>query len=237
MGSPASEKRRGKWETLHEVVLTHGVWLGVYPVTQEQWQAVIGNNPSRFCAEGTGKDWVKKLDTRQFPVENVSWEDALEFCSRLAQLEGGKNETYRLPTEAQWEYACRAGTRTPFHFGASLNGTEANCDGTRPYGASTRGKDLQRTCAVGAYVGNAFGLFDMHGNVWEWCADWFADDAYQQENRTDPVGPFVGVTRVVRGGSWNGDAGVCRSAHRYGHYPDYRYVNLGFRLACRAVNK
>jgi formylglycine-generating enzyme required for sulfatase activity len=124
----------------------------------------------------------------------VSWEEAVEFCRKLRELpaERAAGHVYRLPTEAEWEYACRAETATAFHFGSSCNGREANCDGSRPYGTSDKGPHLGRTTAVGSYRANAFGLYDMHGNVWEWCADWYGSGYYSESPVNDPPGATAG---------------------------------------------
>jgi formylglycine-generating enzyme required for sulfatase activity len=213
-------------------------------VTQEQYTRVTGKaNPSYFCATGGGKAKVQGMDTRQFPVENVSWEDATAYCEELNQKhltqvpEGLRWAGYRfrLPTEAQWEYACRAGTETPFSFGKELTGKQANCDGTVPYGTQEKGPYLQRTCRVGSYGANAFGLYDMHGNVWQWCADYYDPNYYTQSPNKDPFNgqktPDEG--RVLRGGSWINFAGHCRAACRHQYDPASRNLILGFRVAFR----
>jgi formylglycine-generating enzyme required for sulfatase activity len=204
MGSPPGEKGRGD-DVPHRVTLTKGFWLGVYPVTQAQWQAVMKSNPSRF-----------KGDDR--PVEQVSWYDCQEFCRKLSVREG---KTYRLPTEAEWEYACRAGTTTAYCFG----------DDPAQLGeyAWYRGNSNQKTHPVGQKKANAWGLYDMHGNVWQWCLDWYGD--YPGSDQVDPQGPAWGPARVVRGGCWGLDPRSCRSAHRYWDVPGNRYFALGCRLA------
>ena len=154
----------------------------------------------------------------------------MEFCRRLSAQEGVQ---YSLPTEAQWEYACRAGTTTPFHFGSQLNGMEANCDGNYPYGTGTKGPYLQHPTTVGSYGSNGFGLFDMHGNVWEWCQDWHEQNYYRNSPTEDPTGPQTGSVRVLRGGSWVDDGSYCRSASRYCNDPAYRRPDIGFRLVRR----
>lgn len=229
MGSPDSEENHNSDESpQHRVRITRPFYLGQYEVTQGEYQQVMGTNPSDFSATGTHKEKVSGQDTSRFPVEKVSWNDAVEFCRRLSQKEG---RTYRLPTEAEWEYACRAGTTTPFNFGSLLNGAEANCNGNNPYGTSYKGPYLQRTTTVGSYRPNAFGLYDMHGNVWEWCADRYDGSYYAGSPQDDPTGPSWGLDRVRRGGSWNRIAGNCRSAYRVNFSPELRYYYQGFRVA------
>jgi len=232
MGSPESEEHRRDNEYQHRVRTTKPFYLGVYEVTQAEYERVMGTNPSSFSKKGDDSDAVKDMHTSRFPVERVNWQNAVEFCGKLSELpeEKAGERIYRLPTEAEWEYACRAGTTTPFHFGSELNGSQANCDGTRPYGTSTEGPQLGRTTTVGSYAANAFGLCDMHGNVWEWCNDWYAGEYYTSSPENDPVGPTKAWRRVIRGGSWC-CAGVCRSAFRYWYSPGGRFVNLGFRVA------
>ena len=213
MGTPKAEKKRDKDETRHEVTLTQPFLIGKYPVTQAQWEAVMGSNPSDFQGDN-------------LPVENVSWDDAQSFCVKVHEKTG---HTVCLPTDAQWEYSCRAGTSTPFHFGQELNGTQANCDGNYPYGTTQKGPYLGKTSPVGSYPANAWGLYDMHGNVWEWCQDWYGD--YPKQSVTDPRGPEVGSICVIRGRSWYYEAAYCRSASRNGLVPSYRFSCNGFRLA------
>ena len=213
MGSPASERERGNDEGQHRVRLSRGFYLGVYEVTQRQWQAVMGSNPSRF----KGQD---------LPVEMVSWNDAVEFCRKLSSKEGVE---YRLPTEAEWEYACRAGTQTAFCYGNDLDASRANFDGNYPYGNGRKGEDRETTVRVGSFQANAWGLYDTHGNVDEWCQDWYGP--YSSKSATDPLGPASGDFRVIRGGSWYGFAVDCRSADRLGDTADYRRDYVGFRLA------
>ncbi len=225
MGAPDGEKDADDAEKpQHRVQIAKGFYLGKYEVTQEQYRAILGTNPSNFKEHNTNQE------TRHFPVENVSWEDADRFCDKLALKTGKK---IALPTEAEWEYACRAGTATPFHFGAVLNGTQANCNGQNPYGTDAKGPNLQRTCKVGSYPANAWGLHDMHGNVWEWCRD--AYDAAAYKNRSTYVDPFHhgGDARVLRGGSWSNVAWLCRAATRNRFAPSDRRSNRGFRVLCR----
>ncbi len=206
-------------------------------MTQEQYEKVIGNNPSWFKSEGGGKDKVEKLDTAEFPVETVTWADADGFCQALGKkVKWGKLS--RLPWEAEWEYACRAGTETPFWFGDVCNGKQANCDGNYPYGTETRGRYLGRTCQVGGdkekrYKANAFGLYDMHGNVCQWCLDYYG--SYDGLNNEDPVQLNKGTEnrRVLRGGSWSNYGGFCRAAYRLKYDPAYIGSNVGFRVCVR----
>jgi uncharacterized protein (TIGR02996 family) len=213
MGSPDSELEREDRETQHRVRLTKGLWLGVSPVTQAQWRAVMGTNPSHFQGEDR-------------PVEQVSWDDCQEFCARLGERQGWR---YSLLSETEWEYACRAGTTTPFHFGTVLNGTQANCDGNYPYGTKEKGPYVERTTVAGSYRPNAWGLHDMHGNVFEWCQDGYADHPAILQEAEDPVS-LEGSPRVVRGGCWLSGARRCRAAFRATAVP----VNRTYALGCRA---
>jgi serine/threonine protein kinase/formylglycine-generating enzyme required for sulfatase activity len=217
MGSAESEKLRFSDETQHEVDVTRPFYLGVYEVTQEQYKKVMGENPSGFAAGGSVTEKVNGLDTRRFPVEMVSWEDARAFCEKLGRRSG---RGMCLPSEAEWEYACRAGTTLPFHSGSELNGTEAN---------SIKGS-LGRTCRVGSYAANPWGLYDMHGNVCEWCADWYTADYYAKSPKHDPLNGDDGTARVVRGGSWNSYPDYCRAAYRNGGAPGYRFNSFGLRV-------
>ena len=184
----------------HKVTITKGFYFGISTVTQEQWEAIIGVNPS--TNKGT-----------KLPFKNVSWEDCQEFIKKLnAKTSGG----YRLPTDAEWEYACRAGTSTAYSFGHSLTKADANIDG-------------DRIKAVGSYKPNAFGLYDMHGNVLEWCEDWYA--AYPAGSVTDPMGQVTGIYHVLRGGSFSNPASRARSSVRSFDSPTYRHSSVGFRLA------
>jgi len=202
MGSPASEKERSDNETQHEVTLTTPFYMGKYEVTQEQWEAVMGNNPS----------FTKGV---KFPVTNVSWEDCQKF---IKKLNGKTSGGYRLPTEAEWEYACRAGTPTAYSYGGNLTKSDANIDG-------------DSIKAVGSYKPNAFGLYDMHGNLFEWCEDWYGD--YPAGAATDPKGPVTGKGRVMRGGSFISDVSLARSSNRNDYIltPTFRIYYEGFRLA------
>jgi formylglycine-generating enzyme required for sulfatase activity len=221
MGSPESEADRGTDETEHNVTITQGFYLGKYEVTQAQYEAVIGYNPSEFNATGN----------RNRPVEDLNWTEALAFCEQLTIQERNAGRipedwAYVLPTESQWEYACRAGTTTVYSWGNDINSSHAN------YSFSGVGQ----TQEVGQYTANPWGFFDMHGNVWEWTADWYA--VYPSDNPTiDPNGPASGSNRIYRGGSRASDHRYLRSAKRYARAPSFRYHDIGFRLALRDLNK
>lgn len=233
MGSPNSEKgRNGDEGPVHEVEITKPFYIGVHEVTQQQFARIMGRNPSAFSFERGNQDRLKDVsNTLKFPVDSVTWNEAVEFCEKLSQLiaERNANRVYRLPTEAEWEYACRAGAATAFAAGASLGGKQANCNGQEPYGDEPVGPSLPRTCNVGSYTANAFGLFDMHGNVYEWCQDWYAPYAAQAVK--DPTGPEDGEFRILRGGSWHHGAQYCRSAARLSHLPSRQEWYIGFRVA------
>jgi formylglycine-generating enzyme required for sulfatase activity len=209
MGSP-------KQENQHEVTLTKDFYLGMTQVTQAQYEKVIGENPSHF----QGSE-VSGRDSSEFPVEWVSWEDALKFCEKLSSLpeEKAAGRVYRLPTEAEWEYACRAGSSTAYFFG---DDEESLCDHAWYYRNSG-----ERTHPVALKKPNAWGLYDMHGNVFEWCSDWFAYH-YPEGAVSDPSGPNEGSSRVIRGGSWGVGALSCRSSKRQGVF---RPHENGFRVA------
>jgi formylglycine-generating enzyme required for sulfatase activity len=233
----------------HQVEISKAFYLGACEVTQKQFKDVMGYNPSYFSSSGKakegigylfwkpggGKDKVKGLDTDDFPVENVSWEEASTFLDKLSALpEEKKNgRQYRLPTEAEWEYACRGGASAyqTFHYGNSLSSSQANFDGNYPFGGADKGKCPQRTCKVGSFVPNPWGLHDMHGNVWEWCSDRYAEDYYSRSPRRDPAGPSQGSDRVRRGGSWFNSGGDCRSANHIRSAPGDRSYSIGFRAA------
>jgi formylglycine-generating enzyme required for sulfatase activity len=238
MGSPPDEESRSHDEDQHEVEITRSFYVGAYEVTQEQYERVMGTNPSWFSSTGGGKDKVLGMNTRQFPVEMVSWEDAVEFCRQLSERpeEKSKGRVYRLPTEAEWEYCCRGGplfkkTSMPFHFGNSLTSTQANFDGNWPYGGTPKGPYLERTTEAGFYhPPNALGLYDLHGNVREWCADWYDARYYSRSPRQNPQGPKPQEHRVLRGGSWFNDSRYCRSAYRTFNAPGARSDHIGFRV-------
>ena len=256
MGCPAGEAKRSPDEgPTHTVRITQPFYMGVYEVTQAEYESVMGANPSAFST-------VSGQNTSKFPVERVSWYDAIEFCNKLSVKDGltpyysltnvtrdggtiksatvttTNGNGYRLPTEAEWEYACRANTTTPFHFGGTLNGDKANVNGKYPYGTTTEGKWLERTTTVGSHPANAFGLFDMHGNVWEWCEDVYDASAYGKRSGTtsDPKVTSGSEYRVLRGGSWGFYSGSARSALRFSSSPyDRTYNGDGFRVVSSAA--
>ncbi|MCH7686834.1 MAG: SUMF1/EgtB/PvdO family nonheme iron enzyme, partial [Planctomycetes bacterium] len=218
----------------HRVRITQPFYMGAYEVTQGEFQAVMGLNPSFFSNEGPVKDSLKEFDCARFPVDGVTWYQAEEFCRRLSEYPAEKDagRVYRLPFEAEWEYSCRAGTTTVFHYGNTLSSTQANFKGSYPFGDAGKGPFLSRTTTVGSYAPNAFGLYDMHGNLNEWCTDKFQRDYYRDSPTEDPKGPPKGTSRVIRGGDWYSDARDCRSAFRYADIPDGKFYALGFRVVC-----
>jgi len=204
---------RGERGSAHQVILTKGFYLGMYEVTQKEYEKVMGNNPSKFKGA-------------KLPVEMVSWNDALAFCEALNKKERKRDWEFALPTEAQLEYACRAGTTTAYSWGNNITPQLAN------YGQS----GLNKTVEVGTYGANPWGFFDMHGNVWEWTADLYG--AYPKSSVIDPLGPSNGSFRIIRGGSWM-DLGVKLSlipAPRHSHPQNYRNLNLGFRVALKQTD-
>jgi formylglycine-generating enzyme required for sulfatase activity len=218
MGSPESGSDAYSDEKpQHTVRITKPFYLGVTEVTQEQYERVMGSNPSGFKGA-------------QLPVENVSWEDAMEFCRKLSELsaERSAGRVYRLPTEAEWEYACRAGSTTKWSFG--------DAESSLGDYAWFPGNAGSKTHPVGQKKPNAWGLYDMHGNVWEWCSDWSRRE-YTTTAVDDPTGPAIGSLRVIRGGGWYGDARGCRSAYRHRFTPALRLDFLGFRLAFSSVDQ
>lgn len=215
MGSPTDEPGRSSNETLHQVTISKPFYMQTTLVTQGQWKRVMGSNPSSF--KKCGNDC---------PVEKVSWNDVQIFIRKLSQQES--TDKYRLPTEAEWEYAARAGTVTPFYTGKCLSTDQANYNGDSPYPGCPKGKNREKTVRAGSFAPNAWGLYDMHGNIYEWCQDWYGE--YPQGNVTDPVGPATGSGRVIRGGYWRGQMGYCRSAYRDAITPSADSDIVGFRL-------
>jgi uncharacterized protein (TIGR02996 family) len=205
---------------VHLVTLTAGYFLGVHPVTQTQWKAVMGTAPSFF--KGPNR-----------PVEQVSWEQCQDFCAKLTAHLSGRG-VVGLPSEAQWEWSCRAGTTTHFHFGDVPSTKQFNYSGSLTWNGSKKGENRMATTDVGSFPPNMWGLFDLHGNVWEWCVDAFGP--YTGDERTDPIGMSKdsgNSPRVLRGGSWYGNPQDCRAAYRYGVAPAGRNQHIGFRVCFR----
>jgi formylglycine-generating enzyme required for sulfatase activity len=259
MGSPAREAERDDIEVQHAVEISKPFYMGAYEVTQAQYSKIMG--PSRAeSGKQNSNNFGSRFDAKHgggpdHPAENVRWYQAGQFCTNLSALPEEKKagRVYRLPTEAEWEYACRAGTTTPSHYGDSLSSKQANCNGNYPYGGADKGPYLRRTTRVGSYKPNAWGLYDMHGNVWEWCSDWYDPDYYKKSPRKDPQGPDKGVIgtgykewnvpgvgqyyRVMRGGSWVDEGRGCRSAYRFRGMPHDGYQIVGFRVVCQVTGK
>jgi formylglycine-generating enzyme required for sulfatase activity len=230
MGSPTNEPEREADEWPQHQVKVSGFFMKKYEETQKEWREVMGSDPSYFKGDN-------------LPVEQVSWYDVIEYCNRRSQLEGltpaytingtdvhwNQNANgYRLPTEAEWEYACRAMTSGPFNMGNNITTYQANYDGNYPYNNNAKGVFREETVDVRNFMANLWGLNNMHGNVWEWCWDWYGD--YTNEAQIDPVGPSTGAFRVGRGGSWFSVADGLRSAIRGRAAPSNRNNNVGFRL-------
>lgn len=228
MGSPRNEEGRMDNETQHEVELTRPYLMGITEVTQGQWAAVMGTT-IRQQRDKANPGWTLHGEGADYPMYYVNWEEASEFCAKLTELAQKQDDfpegaELALPTEAQWEYACRAGTRTAYHTGDGLAALKragwASYDGK--WGSAGGTKPVKR------FEKNKWGLYDMHGNVWEWCADWYGD--YPHGQVKDPNGPRTGRFRVLRGGSWLNPPANCRAAYRRRIAPDYRRNNLGFRV-------
>jgi formylglycine-generating enzyme required for sulfatase activity len=228
MGSPENELERSTDEgPQHKVVLSQ-FFMAKYPITQAQWRAVaamsqvnreLKADPSNFKGD-------------DLPVEQVSWYEVVEFCDRLQQHTG---RPYRLSSEAEWEYACRAGTTSAFHFGQTLTTEVANYDGNSTYADGPKGKYREETTPVNQFdVANAFGLCDMHGNVWEWCQDQYGDYDQTPTDGSAWLTDDETLGRILRGGSWFFNPRYCRSRKRYSHAPDNRYNFIGFRVSCSA---
>ena len=215
MGSPYEEPLRDDDENQHDITLS-SFYMSKYEITQAQWKAVMGadNNPSHFQGDN-------------LPVEKVSYLDVLEFITKLNKM---TQKEYRLPTEAEWEYACRAGTTTPFSMGEDITTDQANYNGNYAYKNKT-GIYREKTTEVGTFAPNAWGLYDMHGNVWEWCNDWYDRSYYDiSAEATDPKGPDDGTERVIRGGSWKTTPQLLRSANRSSEKPVRKDYDCGFRI-------
>jgi formylglycine-generating enzyme required for sulfatase activity len=210
MGTPEQEIGRESGEVLHPVVITHPFYMGRFEVTQGQWEAVMGTQPSHFSDCGV-----------DCPVEGVSYTDIEDFVAKLSARSG---ELFRLPTEAEWEYACRAGTSTPYGVGENLTLEAANFDARLEAEGTFRGAPTP----VGTFAPNPWGLYDMHGNVWEWCADWHCP--YSEEAVEDPIAHCSSSLRVIRGGSWYFGSDSARCGLRYTHRPDDSGPSLGFRV-------
>jgi formylglycine-generating enzyme required for sulfatase activity len=258
MGSPPGEPGRQPEESPHRVSISRPFMLGIHEVTQGQYELVMKNNPSHFQPLAGGAARVSDKDTSKYPVECVNWFEAIEFCNRLSKLDGltpyytltevhgegnainaatatiAGGKGYRLPTEAEWEYACRAGTATSFWYGVENTGREANLKPIMVaggYGEGPKWQSVSRTVRAGSYPVNPWGIYDMHGNVAEWCWDWHDKDFYKVSPKDDPAGPAAGSQKVLRGGSWMVLEGSCRSASRYWHTPGERKNYVGFRVA------
>jgi len=214
MGSPESEVGRGTDESQHEVTFDKGFWVADTTITQALWEAVMGENPSQFKG-------------RNRPVERVSWEEAQEFIGIMNTMK--PELKLQLPTEAQWEYACRAGSTTPFCWGEQINSELVNFNGNYPYNNGSKSAAAKATVDVELFYQNDWGLWQMHGNVYEWCQDWYGN--YLQEATPNAVEKEIVDRRVLRGGSWFHNGVLSRSAHRISYYPSLRYDDFGVRLA------
>jgi sulfatase modifying factor 1 len=234
MGSPPDEPERRPGEDQVEVTLSRGFWMAKYEATQGQWKRVVGPLPGELTAELPAGD--------DYPVGNVNFAEAEDFCRKLTTLgrESGDlpaDWEFRLPTEAQWEYACRAGTTTATAFGDKLSSKQANFKG-KPYNGAEPGPSLGRAAEVGRYPANAWGLHDMHGNIFEWCRDWYhaklpggVDPDLYSARATAQVNRTGDASRVRRGGAWDDDGWPCRAAFRLRFEPERRYDHIGFRVA------
>lgn len=232
MGSLPGETVYRTNEHRIEATLSKGFWIGKYEVTQAEWEAVMQSSCSEFSPKGAGKYKVLGKETSQYPAESMLVEDAMEFCDKLTELERAAGRlpegcVYALPTEVQWEYACRAGTTTATAFGDSLSSHKANFKGFAPYNGAKRGPFLFGPTNVGSYPGNAWGIHDMHGNLWEYCAGWYSDVA---PGGVDPQPASSGKYRIGKGGSWFHDGRYTRSAFRYWIEPKMRQGTVGFRV-------
>jgi formylglycine-generating enzyme len=232
MGSPADEPEHNGMEDQHFVEISQPFHIGIFPITQDEYKHIMGTDPSCFSEP----DAEKAAGTcgARLPVERVSWDDACEFCARLSErpAEKAAGRLYRLPTEAEWEYACRAGSTTAFAFGPSLGTAQANFDWRASQGIEGAPALARGTSPIGSFPSNAWGIYDMHGNVWEWCKDWFSPDYYCRSPGRDPQGSASGFARVLCGGGWRSRAAQCRSAARYSATATQRHDAFGFRVVC-----
>jgi uncharacterized protein (TIGR02996 family) len=228
MGSPPEEKGDSDELPRHEVEITRPFYLGTCQVTQAEFQAVMNKNPSAFQGLQGGPN---------HPVESVTWHDAVAFCARLSaqRKEKKAGRVYRLPTEAEWEYACRAGTQTTYWWGDSADSTRANFDGNYPWGNAPKGRYIKHPIPVGGYPPNPWGLYDMHGNLREWVADRYDETWYRRSPKQDPCNQESGDRRILRGGSWFAMARNCRAADRDSWGPGNHNDKYGFRIACSAM--
>jgi formylglycine-generating enzyme required for sulfatase activity len=227
MGSPEDELDRSDAESPQHSVTVPTFFMGRYPFTQAQWRQVAGFKSINRKLEATPSRFQGDLN----PVERIRWDEAVEFCDLLSQHTG---RSYRLPSEAEWEYACRAGTTSPFHFGETITDQLANYDATETYGQGPQGEHRQTTTPVTQFdAPNAFGLCDMHGNVWEWCQDlWYENYEGAPTDGSVWIEDGNDRYRVLRGGAWNDDPWICRSACRLHDKPTYRTDFIGFRVVC-----
>jgi formylglycine-generating enzyme required for sulfatase activity len=219
MGSPANEENSRKDESPRHQVKVPEFYLGQTLVTQGQWESLMGSNPSEFKGDS------------KLPVDSVSWLNVMDFCQKLSQKTG---RTYRLPSEAEWEYACRAGTTTPFAFGGTITSAVANYDASFEKAAKVDYRE--KTTVVGSFPANLFGLYDMHGNLWEWCLDEWSDNYQDAPNNGSARGNITSrdnsKKHALRGGSWDSDLNNCRSANRYRDDSAAQGNYIGFRVVC-----
>ncbi len=227
MGSPQAEKDRNALEVQHRVKLTKGFFMSVYPVTQEQWRDVVALSYDYVRpTEGFDIGHPARYEGKNLPMESISWDDCQVFLKKLRRMD---KQRYRLPTEAEWEYACRAATTTPYYFGKTISPLQANFSAGAVPGIDKKITHRNRPTPAGIFPPNAWGLYDMHGNVAQWCQDRFG--SYPNHDAVDPQGDESRGSRVLRGGSWNDGPALCRSASRSWHSPDYRGdSSVGFRV-------
>ena len=219
-----------------QVTLTRPFYMSIHEVTQEAYQKVTNPNPDENAKKALDA-YPAEYKGANMPAGNVAFNDAEKFCNTLAGLEAEKEEgrKYYVPTEAEWEYACRAGTETPFSFGEAASTKQANYHGDYTYGDGQKGENRQKPVTAGSLPPNPWGLHEMHGNLSEWCSDKY--DKYGRAAETDPKGSEKGNARILRGGSWRSYPGACRSAFRHRNEPGMRSYNIGFRICCAAVKE